>query len=279
MAPPRGHGRGLADAGHVFNLTSMGEFSQHQLEPERPRAFSPLLAAIGALVLIGIAVTGFWLLRPQPVPPSPPPVRVTPTPRPTPTPTAPPATPTPLARPTPRPRPAATPAPAPPQARLRIESDVPGAQVFVDRRFVGTAPVDVTDVAPGPHRVNASADGYEMQAQDIELGNEPLLVSMLFKQVRLDESVDVVHKHGLGSCRGRLHATPAGLSFRAESGSDSFETPLASLQQFEVDYLRKNLRVSIRRGRTYNFTTDAANADPLLVFQQKVSAALKRLGQ
>ena len=267
---------GLADAGQVFNLRPMGLFSEDQPEPERPRAFSPLLVA---LILVGIAVAGFWLLRPQPAPPSPPPA-VTPTPRPTPTPisTVAPATSTPRTRSTPRPKPTATPAEARSQASLRIESDVPGAQVFVDRRFVGTAPVDVTDVAPGPHRVNASADGYEMQVQDIALGSEPLLVSMLFKQVRLDESVDVVHKHGMGSCRGRLYATPAGLRFQAESGSDSFETPLASLQRFEVDYLGKTLRVSIRRGRTYNFTTDAANADPLLVFQQKVSAAIKRLG-
>lgn len=179
-------------------------------------------------------------------------------------------------RSTPRP---ATATPAPARPGLRIESDVPGASVFVDRKFVGTAPVDVTDLAPGPHRINASADGYEMQVQDIEVTSEPLVVSMVFKQVRLDESVDVVHKHGLGSCRGRLHAIPSGLRFQAEKGSDSFETPLASLQRFEVDYLGKTLRVSIRGGRTYNFTTDAENADPLLVFQQKVSAATKRLGR
>lgn len=255
-------------------------FSQDQPEPEQPSAFSPLIAGIGALALIAIAVGGYWLLRPQPAPPSPPPVRETPTPRTTPTPATAPtatrATPRPTA--TPRPQPTATPAPAP-RARLRIESDVPGASVFVDRRFVGTAPVDVTDVAPGPHRINASADGYEMQAREIELGSEPLLVSIRFKEVRLDESVEVVHKHGFGSCRGRLRATPAGLSFQAEKGSDSFDTPLASLERFEVDYLSKNLRVSIRRGRTYNFTTDAANADPLLVFQQKVEAARQRLGQ
>lgn len=259
----------------------MGLSSEDLPGPEEPRGFSPVIAVIGALIAIGIGLAAFWLLRPQPSPPPPPPVVATPTPTPppTPTPTAPPATPTPRTRPTPRPRPSVTPAPAKTQAGLRIESDVPGASVFVDRRFVGTAPVDVKDVTPGPHRVNASAEGYEMQAQDIELANEPLVVSLLFKQVRLDESVDVVHKHGVGSCRGRLHATPAGLSFKAESGSDSFETPLASLERFEVDYLRKNLRVSIRKGRTYNFTTDAANADPLLVFQQKVSAAVKRLSQ
>ncbi len=154
---------------------------------------------------------------------------------------------------------------------------MPGASVFVDRRFVGRAPVDVTDVTPGTHRVNVSADGYEMQVEDVDLRDGPVLVSARFKEVRLDESVEAIHKHGMGSCRGRLRATPQGLAYEADK--DSFQAPLADLARFEVDYLKKNLRVSLRGGRTYNFTTDAPNADPLLAFQQRVSAARSRLAR
>ena len=59
----------------------------------------------------------------------------------------------------------ATPAPpAAPRAdavTLVVESDVPGASVFVDRQFVGTAPVTLKDLAPGAKRINLSADGFD----------------------------------------------------------------------------------------------------------------------
>jgi hypothetical protein len=147
----------------------------------------------------------------------------------------------------------------------------------LDRRFVGKAPVDVREIAPGPHRLNVSAEGHDMYAEEIEIGPEPRTVSVRFKEVRLDESLPVVHKHGLGSCRGVLRADPGGLGFEAEGGRDSFQAPLSDLERFEVDYLKKTLRVSLRGGRGYNFTVDGKSADPLLVFQKKVDKARKRL--
>jgi hypothetical protein len=100
-------------------------------------------------------------------------------------------------------------------------------------------------------------------------------VVVRFKEVRLDEVVDVVHKHGVGSCRGRLTATPSGLAFTGGSAEDSFEAPYASLEPLQVDYLKRNLRVRVRGGKTYNFT--ASSADPLLLFQKAVEAARRKL--
>src|SRR4029077_19631245 len=67
-------------------------------------------------------------------------------------------------------RPASAPAAAPaapagvevvPDAgSLRIETDVPNAQVFLDRQFIGTAPVTAANVKPGPHQLNVSAEGF-----------------------------------------------------------------------------------------------------------------------
>ena len=51
--------------------------------------------------------------------------------------------------------------------------------------------------------------------------------------------------------------------------------PLTSLETLEVDYLKRNLRVKLRSGRTYNFT--AESADALLTFQKNVEDARKRL--
>ena len=98
---------------------------------------------------------------------------------------------------------------------------------------------------------------------------------MRFKEVRLDESLAVKHKHGMGSCEGRLVATTGGLQYETDHDKDGFSIPFASLEPLEVDYLKKNLRVKVRGGRTYNFT--AEDADDLLVFQREVEAARERL--
>lgn len=170
-------------------------------------------------------------------------------------------------------------APAAPAAagdELHVDSDVPGAQVFVDHQLRGRTPLVLRDLTPGSHRVNVTADGDEMQAQDVTVEG-PTRVRVSFKEVRLDETLDVVHKHALGSCEGRLQATPRGLRYVPAKGDHAFDVPLASLQTFEVDYLKKELRVKAG-GRSYTFTTRRGSADPLLSFQQKVSAARARLG-
>ena len=180
----------------------------------------------------------------------------------------------PSARPKPTPLPSTLTTPRPesrePVRRLRITSDVPGASVFVDRRFVGRAPVEIDALLPGRHRINASADGYEMQVQEIDGEAAPPVVELRFKEVRLDAQVEVVHKHGIGSCRGTLSATPQGLRYATDHRDHGFAVPLAAVASLEVDYLQKNLRVKLGGGRTFNFTEPQGQADRLLAWQQQV---------
>jgi hypothetical protein len=174
----------------------------------------------------------------------------------------------------------APPAEAPPAAdlvTLRIDSDVAGAQVFIDRQFIGAAPVTTTDVKPGAHQINVSATGYDQYAQSIDLTPGSRDVMVRFKEVRLDAKADVVHKHGIGSCRGTLVATPQGLRYDTTNKGDAFAVPLTSLETFEVDYLEKNLKVKIKGGKQYNFTDPNGNADALFVFQRDVEKARQRL--
>jgi hypothetical protein len=159
--------------------------------------------------------------------------------------------------------------------RLSVTADVAGAQVFLDRRFVGEAPLVIRDVVPGPHRLNVSAEGYEGYAEEIQVAAGANEIAVRFKEVRLDESLAVTHKHGMGSCQGRLRATPQGLQYETDHEKDGFTVPFAALEPLEVDYMSKNLRVKVVSGRKYNFTTE--NADDLLTFQQAVEAARKRL--
>jgi len=177
--------------------------------------------------------------------------------------------------------PAAPPPPPEPAAptvgELHIDSDVPGAMVFLDRKFVGNAPVTVKDVTPGTHRLNVTAEGYDSYSEPIEVAVGPADVLVKFKEIRLKESVDVVHKHAMGSCEGRLLADPQGVRYDTSNKDDAFVMKFSEIEAFEVDYLKKNLRLKKRGGKQYNFTTKAENADPLFVFHRNVDKVRQQI--
>jgi hypothetical protein len=166
---------------------------------------------------------------------------------------------------------------APTTATLRVEADIPGATVFLDRVGVGTAPLSLPGLTPGSHRLNVSAEGYETYGETLDLEPGLRTVTIAFREIRLDVSLAAVHKHGLGSCRGRLSATPAGLRYEAGDGRDSFTVALTDLAAFELDYLDTNLRVRTREGRTFNFTDPDGHADRLFVFHRDVERARQRV--
>jgi len=162
-----------------------------------------------------------------------------------------------------------------PARSLRVTSDVQGASVFLDRRFLGKTPVEIEGVEPGPHRLNVSVEGYEMHAETLEVGEGAREVVVRFKEIKLDESVAVAHKHGLGSCQGRLVAAVQGLRYETAKADDAFSVPLEGIEELSVDYLKSSLRLRLRGGRSYNFS--GQSADALLGFQKKVEAARQRL--
>ena len=172
------------------------------------------------------------------------------------------------------PAPAAEPAPvAPTMATLHITSDVPGAQVFIDRKFIGVAPVTAEDIAPGSRQINVSAPGYDGVVETLDVAAGPRDVMVSLKTIRLDQSIPVTHKHGIGSCAGRLLATPEGLRYQTDHKNDGFSAPLTALETFKVDFLAKNLKVKIKGGRSYDFTDPGGKADPLYLFHQAVEKA------
>lgn len=178
------------------------------------------------------------------------------------------------------PEPAPAPAPAAPTlASLRLESDVPGASVFIDRQFVGTTPLSLDKLQPGSKRVQLTATGFDSVQKTIDLNPGPNAVSIRIKEVSLNAKVPVVHKHAMGSCDGTLSATLDGLRYDTSNKGDAFTLPFAQVEQFAVDYLQKNLRVKQKGGKTWNFTDKNDNADALFVFHREVEAARKKLAE
>jgi hypothetical protein len=246
-----------------------------------------ILALVLALVAIGTLV---FLKRARPAPPvaetttapAPVPRRAPPAsePAPAPAPAAPSVTNRRAPKPSAAPAPAAPPvAAAPETATLHFTSDVPGAQIFIDRQFVGATPVTAEHVTPGSHQVNASVEGFDGIAETIDVEPGPREIPFRFREIRLDARLAVVHKHRFGSCTGQLSATARGLRYDTSNSDDAFNVALADIESIDVDYLQKNLRVKLRTGRQYNFTDPDGNADRLFVFQRDVEKARQRLAR
>ncbi len=203
-------------------------------------------------------------------------------PTPTPAPSSTNAAPAAPARTAPRKVEPAAPEPAPPAApalaTLVLETDVPGASVFVNREYVGTTPLRLDRLEPGSKQLKLTADGYDGIERSVDLvaGENPL--TLRFREVRLDKRMGVSHKHAMGGCEGTLVATVDGLRYETANKNDAFSLPYAQVETFVVDYLDKNLRVKQKGGKTWNFTDrNAANADALFVFHRDVEAARKKL--
>lgn len=252
--------------------------------------------AVGVILTLVVVLSAFFYYREHPATPTVPPGNASPAAK---APAAAPATPAPAPREetaakagpapaAPRKAPAAKPAPVAEtpaastvatRATLTVESDVPGASVFVNRQFVGNAPLTLDNVEPGQKQINMVADGFDGITRSVDVPAGPQTVTMRFKEVRLDKRISVTHKHGVGSCSGDLVATVDGLRYVTSNAKDAGTIPFAALEQFEVNYLEKNLRVKQKGGRTWNFTNGEANADALFVFQRDVDAARKKLAQ
>ncbi len=252
----------------------------------------PLL--LGALVAVLLLVFGAWYLMgsadkapttaatPAPAPKAADPAPRKAEPAPAPAPAAEPNRRAAAPKKAPEPTPAA---PEPEVAKadavtLTVESDVPGASVFVDREFVGTAPVTLKDLTPGSKRINLSVEGYEGVQRSVDLVPGDNTVTMRFKEVRLNASVGVAHKHGMGGCEGTLRATIDGLAYETSNKGDAFALKFDQVETFEVNYLEKNIKVKQRGGKTWNFTDkNAQNADKLFVFHREVTAARDKLAK
>lgn len=166
----------------------------------------------------------------------------------------------------------------PPLVLLRITSDISGADVFVDRQYVGTTPFEITDISEGRHRLNVSLEGYDGYAEDIEITDQLIERVISFQAVRLDQRINVIHKHRFGDCKGKLVADTSGILYDTDH-KDRFSINLDEMEDFSVDYLEHNLHVKVSGGRSYNFTDDQENADALFVFHREVDKARQRLAE
>ena len=160
----------------------------------------------------------------------------------------------------------ASPAPkadtTPTTGTLVLESDTPDTTVFIDRKFLGTAPQTLRDLAPGDHQLIFSPTGHDSIRMTVEVEPGTRTIVARFKEVQLNEAVEVVHKHAFGSCRGTLKASPNGLTYDTKNTEDVFTVPLMNPEIFSVNYVEKNLKVKLKGGKTYTFAEPDGTSRP-----------------
>ncbi len=99
-------------------------------------------------------------------------------------------------RPPARPEPAT---PAPPAREFRVTTDVPGAYVFLDRKFLGTTPFVSRDVAPGRYQLNVQVEGRPPVVRTVEvLADTPTTVDVTFLPAARTAEAEGVGRHGGG---------------------------------------------------------------------------------
>ncbi|MYH21576.1 MAG: PEGA domain-containing protein, partial [Acidobacteria bacterium] len=156
---------------------------------------------------------------------------------------------------------------------ITVESDVAGANVFLNRNFKGNTPVTISDLRPGEYNLTVSVEGRDVVSRKVEVGRRAVPVRVDFGDLvaTLDVRVAVVHKHRFGSCEGTLVATPEGFDYQT-GHKDAFQLSFGDTERFEIDYLDNNLRLKVRGGRTYNFESPSEDLDSLFLFHRDVTA-------
>ena len=180
-----------------------------------------------------------------------------------------------LRRPPPSPQEPAPEAPAP-LPLLRVVGDVAGANVFIDRKYVGKTPFETRDITAGGHQINVSAEGYDGMSRHVEVAsNGPTEVTFSLKAVVLESAVQVVHKHRLGSCEGRLSADLAGLRYRRPAATTGFMRRWGD-RDAGHGLRREDAAAEAQERQELQLHDQGRNADRLLAFHRDVEKARKK---
>ncbi len=130
---------------------------------------------------------------------------------------------------------------------LRVVSIPNGARIYVDDQYRGDAPVDITDLAPGPHRVRAEMIGYEPMARTVTLAAQAQVVEEFRLQKNSGKIVIVTEPPGArvfvnGEDRGETRAPPGGGVV-----SEPLEIDLLPPGTYEVKLTRRGYTHTPRR--------------------------------
>ncbi|MGH9337606.1 MAG: PEGA domain-containing protein, partial [Vicinamibacteria bacterium] len=160
-------------------------------------------------------------------------------------------------------------------ASLRVETNVPGARVLLDGEERGTTPLELSNLSPGRHQLEVSADGYETRTETVELesGKRDVKIDLASPlPAASNEAVAVKHKHRIGSCEGVLRANSEKFEYDSPH-KDAFSVALSEVERFSVE--EETLSLKVRDGRNYNFKVSSDDHAALASFFERVAPSLE----
>ena len=155
-----------------------------------------------------------------------------------------------------------------------VESDIAGANVFIDRNFKGNTPVTIADLQPGEYNLTVSTEGHDIVSPSGGGRKESRAGASGVRRlggVTRGQGGRGAQTSVRDPAKGRSVATPEGFDYQTDH-KDAFQLPFAQAERFELDYLNNNLRVKVLGGRTYNFESPSEDMDSLFVFHRDVLA-------
>lgn len=120
---------------------------------------------------------------------------------------------------------------------LRIESLPKGARIYVNNQYRGDAPLELTDLPPGEHRVRAELAGYEPLARTVNLAAQAMAVEEFRLQKNSGKIVIVSEPPGArvfvnGEEKGETKPAPSGVI------SEPFEVDLLPPGTYQIRLTR-----------------------------------------
>jgi len=190
---------------------------------------------------------------------------------------------------------------------LVINSDVRGADVFLNGNRVGKTPHKATPLEAGTYDVKVVHEGYEPFEQQVRVEGPDESIQADLKPIQgaqamkaadagepaesaettatteamepaaasadirgLGDSVAVKHKHRFGSCAGVLRTSTDGVHYDSDH-KDAFSAAYADIEELSVD--GDELTLKVRDGRKYDFGAEGEE-QALAAFHARVEAKL-----
>lgn len=180
---------------------------------------------------------------------------------------------------------------------LIIDSNVRGADVFLNGNRVGTTPHKATPLTPGDYEVRVEHDGYVAFKDSVRVETPDGAIHATLRPASAESNagkedasekapvaesgpasadirgsgqrVAVNHNHRIGSCEGVLIAGNEGVRFETEH-KDAFTAAYAEIEELSFD--DDKLTLKVLNGRKYDFNEQNDDAEALAALHAQVAA-------
>jgi len=122
------------------------------------------------------------------------------------------------------------------EASLRVKTDTPDVEVWLDGESVGRTPLTLKNLTAGKHRIALLKDGYEDGMQDVEVApgkSNSVFVVMKPRSVKLPDlpvEFRIVNAGRSSKYVGTLRVSAEAMDYKSDNGAHQFHVPVSSIK-------------------------------------------------